>query len=94
MISPVYCKQFIGRPVGVRLRDGSVHRGILHSVTDTGIHFRPLQGARTIDGDDTIKVDVLQNLPQSGIDCEKAFWPFFFLPFLAISLLWPLAFWW
>jgi hypothetical protein len=93
MITRTYCMKYIGQPVGVRLRDGRVHRGILHSVTDHGIHLRPLP-VRTVDGDNTIKVDVLQNLPQTDLDGKEVFFPFLFFPFLALSLLWPLAFWW
>jgi hypothetical protein len=92
VVTREHCMRFIGKPVGVRLRDGRIHQGILHSVTADGIHLRSLP-ARYVDGDDTIKVDVLQNLPQTDLDEKEAFFPFFFLPFLALSALWPLAWW-
>jgi hypothetical protein len=38
-------------------------------------------------------IDLLQNMPQPKGDVKEAFFPFFFLPFLALAALGPWGWW-
>jgi hypothetical protein len=44
------CKQRIGRPVQITMRDGSVHRGIIDRVTPNRLYLRPLRPNRNYGG--------------------------------------------
>jgi hypothetical protein len=97
LITPGYCRQFISRHIAVRTIDGAIHRGILHSVTSDGIYVRPITGARLTSNnkaDNNLDVTLLQQLPESELHAQEVLFPFFFLPFLALAALWPLALWW
>ena len=96
MITPGHCMRFIGRPVIIHTRDGVTHRGVLHSVTGDGIYMRPIGGGARLAneaGDSTANIDLLQNMPQPKDDVEEAFFPFFFLPFLALAAVGPWGWW-
>lgn len=36
------CKQYTGRPVGIRTKDGSVHRGFITNVDNSNVYLRPM----------------------------------------------------
>ena len=58
--------------------------------------MRPVGGgARLANETDasTVNIDLLQNMPQPKDDVEEAFFPFLFLPFLALAALGPWGWW-
>jgi uncharacterized damage-inducible protein DinB len=89
--------RFMGRPVVVHTRDGAIHHGILHSVTGDGIYMRPFGGGTTRFASatdvNTANINLLQSMPQPEDDVEEAFFPFLFLPFLALAALGPWGWW-
>lgn len=89
------CLQHVGKPVVVRTHDGAMHQGILHRVTHDGIYLRRMgAGYAAAERED---LDAQQAIEHEGEQqAEEAFWPFFFLPFLALSALWPWygGWWW
>lgn len=86
---------YMGQHVVVQTRDGAIHHGILHSVTNDGIYVRPIQGqARLAGGTTSQPVDLLTNLKQSDADAEEAWWPFWFFPWWGIGGFWPWGWWW
>ena len=97
MVTRTHAMSFIGQHVVFRTRDGSTHHGILHSVTNDGIHVRSIdgRGIRIMKGtvQEDHDADLLQNMPQLTDDVSEAFWPLFFFPFLALAFLWPWAWW-
>lgn len=82
----------VGRPVYVHA-NGRVHYGILHSVTTDGVYLRSLNRQTTVKADhaDPLNLDPLLFTDTGNIELEEVFWPFFFLPWLAIGALGP---WW
>lgn len=98
LITQNHAVRFTGQHVVFRTKDGIIHHGILHSITNDGIMIRSINGrsTRLANGtaDEIDSVDVLQNTQQSLDDVEEAWWPFFFFPFFALWWLWPWAWWW
>jgi hypothetical protein len=98
VITRSHCLRFIGQHVVFRTRDGAIHHGILHTVTDSGIYVRPVNGrtTRLASKTDSSGTDIalLQNIPQTADDITVVQWPFFFFPFLALAFLAPLAWGW
>lgn len=98
MVSRTHAMRFVGQHVVFRTNNGVTHHGILNSVTDDGIHIRPIdgRGTRLMNGTvvENVDADLLQNMTQKTDDVNEAFWPFFFFPFLALAFLWPWAWWW
>ncbi|MCL6452436.1 MAG: hypothetical protein K6T78_02280 [Alicyclobacillus sp.] len=94
MVTREHVMPYLGQHVVVRTRDGAVHHGILHSVTNEGIYLRPIRGrlasADTADG----SVGLLGQLPDRGVDAHEAWWPFWFFPWWWIGGFWPWAWWW
>ncbi|OPG15033.1 hypothetical protein [Ferroacidibacillus organovorans] len=99
---PLYhqARSLYGQPVCVHAY-GRAHYGVIHHVTADGIHLRQMNtnGARTV----SIRQNDQDNLPSADAvsaihhgeseSLEQVFWPFFFLPFLAISALSPWWYW-
>ncbi|RFB10185.1 hypothetical protein DZB84_23160 [Bacillus sp. HNG] len=44
------CRRYRGRAVEIRMRDGRVHRGIIHRVTGDRVYLRPLGPRRNFGG--------------------------------------------
>ncbi|MGY0694884.1 hypothetical protein ACW2QC_19300 [Virgibacillus sp. FSP13] len=44
--SPIYrqCLGCVGRPVGIRTKDGRMHRGVVTRVSNSHVFLRPLEG--------------------------------------------------
>lgn len=42
--SPYYdqCKKYMGRSVGIRTRDGQMHRGVITNVDNSQVYLRPM----------------------------------------------------
>ncbi|WP_156040063.1 hypothetical protein [Alicyclobacillus macrosporangiidus] len=97
MITRTHCMPFIGQPVVARTRTGVTHYGILHTVTGDGIYLRRVGGGipRLVSETDVnaANLDLLQNMPQPTDDVRQAFFPFFFLPFLALAAIGPWGWW-
>jgi hypothetical protein len=99
VITRSHCMRFMGQHVVFRTRDGAMHHGILHTVTDGGIYVRPVYGRTTRlashagNSDHNIAL-LLQNSPQTADDIAVVQWPLFFFPFLALAFLAPFAWWW
>ncbi|MCF8564352.1 hypothetical protein LLE49_06285 [Alicyclobacillus tolerans] len=95
MITRAYVMPYVGQRVVVRTRDGVIHHGILHSVTDGGLYLRRMGGANArASGPQSRDASLLNELPQSGSDVSEAWWPLFFLPWLAVAAFWPWGLWW
>lgn len=43
------CTKYMGRPVGIRTRDGHMHRGVITNVNNSHVFIRPL-GNRNLGG--------------------------------------------
>lgn len=88
-------QQHIGRPVIVHSSYG-VHRGILHHIDNNGMYLQLQGGGRRLAvGEANLDVQILENA-QGDVDAEVAFWPFFFIPWLAAWALYPGwgPYWW
>lgn len=84
---------YLGQHVMVRTRDGAMHHGILHSVTNDGIYLRPSQGRTRLAASHMLQsTELLMNLNQSE-DMQEVWWPFWFFPWWGIAGFWP-WFWW
>lgn len=96
MITRGHCLPFVGQHVMVRTRAGAMHHGILQSVTNDGIYMRPMTGTmRTVEGTrSTQYVQLLGDTPQVVDDIQEAWFPFFFLPFFALSAIGPWGWYW
>lgn len=97
MITRAHCLPFVGQRVVVQTRDGAMHDGILHSVTNDGIYMRPVAARRAglvSDIGDVSVTDVLQNMPQSTDDLREVFFPFLFFPFFALGGIGRWGWWW
>ncbi|KPV41849.1 hypothetical protein [Alicyclobacillus ferrooxydans] len=93
MITRAHVMPYVGQYVVVRTRDGAVHRGVLHSVSNDGIYVRPVNG-RLASGDmNGDRMQLLGQLPDKGTDAEEAWLPFLFFPWFWIGAFWP-WFWW
>ncbi|WP_010677965.1 hypothetical protein [Bacillus timonensis] len=44
------CNRYRGRAVEIRLRDGRVHRGVIHRVTGDRVFLRPMGPRRNLGG--------------------------------------------
>ncbi len=95
MITRQHVMPYIGQRVVVRTNDGAIHHGILHSCDGNGIYLRSIgNGVRMVNTDRAEQsVSLLHELPQNT-EITEAWWPFFFLPWLAIAAFWPWAWWW
>lgn len=89
---PLYhrARGLVGQPVYVHA-NGRVHYGVLHHVTNDGIYLRKGNATGMASGVSEHELEALPFASQEGVDAEQAFWPFFFLPWLAIGALGP---WW
>jgi len=89
---PLYhrARGLVGQPVYVHAH-GRVHYGILQHVTNDGIYLRKGNATGMASGakEQSLETQLLE--APEGTDVETAFWPFFFLPWLAIAALGP---WW
>ena len=93
MITRAHVLPYVGQRVVVQTRDGTIHHGILHSVSNDGIYVRGIQGQpRLTQGTESPTASLLADLPPSG-EVNEAFWPFFFFPWFWIGAFWP-WFWW
>lgn len=95
VITREHVMPYVGKRVVVQTRDGAMHHGILHSVTNDGIYVRPLQGrARLAIGSSNQSAELLDKGTPSGADIEEAWWPFWFFPWWGIGGFWPWGWWW
>ncbi|MDP9728721.1 hypothetical protein ACOJUR_10205 [Alicyclobacillus tolerans] len=95
MVTRAHVTPYVGQRVVVRTHNGAIHHGILHSVTNDGIYLRPLRGQwQPANCQEQAQYEVLTRKNGSQEDVEEAWWPFFFLPWLAIAAFWPWAWWW
>lgn len=95
MITRQHVMPYLNQPVTVHTHDGTIHHGILHSVQSNGIYLRQMRGnVGMVSGDGSSSPMLLNISPQADGDVTEAFFPFFFLPFLAIAALGPWGWWW
>ncbi|MDQ0188388.1 hypothetical protein JI721_15720 [Alicyclobacillus cycloheptanicus] len=97
MITRAHVMPYIGQRVVVRTHDGAVHHGILHHVTNDGIYLRKMGPGPRLAADaksSSEAVVPLGELPQTPGEADLAWWPFFFLPWLAIAAFAPWGWWW
>ncbi|MCY0874692.1 MAG: hypothetical protein OWT28_00170 [Firmicutes bacterium] len=90
---PLYhhARSLVGQPVYVQA-GGRTHYGILHHVTSDGIYLRKGNANGMASGVSEHSLETLPFSTADNTDTEPAFWPFFFLPWLAIGALG--AWWW
>lgn len=97
MITRAHCIPYIGQRVIAHTKDGRLHDGILHSVTNDGMYLRPVVAGRVRPVSHANKsdsqVDLLAQMPGES-ELQEAFFPFFFLPFFALAAFSPWAWWW
>ncbi|WP_156807403.1 LSm family protein [Effusibacillus pohliae] len=78
----------VGRPVIAHHVNGTVYRGILHSVTDDGIYIRPLSGTRYVSGKTKDRrFCYADNRKQETLHPEPVFWWWWFIPWAALVAL-------
>lgn len=86
---------YMNQRVIVHTRDGAVHDGILHAADGNGIYLRrPGTNVRMANASrESMSAALLNELPQET-EATEAWWPFFFLPWLAIAAFSPWYWWW
>ena len=99
---PMYsqARTLYGQPVCVHAY-GRAHYGVIHHVTADGIYLRQINtnGVRPVSsrqGDPEIftTADAERAIHHGEAETyDQVFWPFFFLPFLAIAALSPWWYW-
>ncbi|QSO46052.1 hypothetical protein [Alicyclobacillus mengziensis] len=95
MITRSYVEPYIGQRVVVRTHDGVTHHGILHAINNNGMYLRPIRGqAGLAQGTADSSPQLLDHKGSEQGDIEQAWWPFFFLPWLAVAAFWPWGWWW
>ncbi len=97
MVARAHAMRCVGQHVVFQTRDGVLHQGMLHSVTDGGIYVSPIRATpqnASMSDSTADRIDVLQNVPRSLNHVEEAYWPFLFFPFMALLFLLPWAMWW
>ncbi len=97
VITRAHVLPYVGQRVVVRTHDGMVHHGILHSVTHDGIYLRTIQGtglASDMQRNDPTSVQLLDRVGSQNAEYQQAWWPLFFLPWLALAAFWPWVWWW
>ncbi|RIV22989.1 hypothetical protein D2Q93_08475 [Alicyclobacillaceae bacterium I2511] len=98
MITRAHVLPYVGQRVVVRCHDGVVHHGILHSVTNEGIYLRPLQGsaglASNASQSDLTAIQLLDTARLQDNEYQQTWWPFLFLPWLALAAFSPWGWWW
>jgi len=73
----------VGQPVYVNAH-GRTHYGVLHHVTTDGIHLHQNRVGMA-SGISEVGLENTPFLSDQDADIEPAFWPFLFLPWLAIA---------
>ncbi len=91
---PLYnhARSLIGQHVYVHAY-GRVHQGILHQVTTDGVYLQPVRGSQMMSAhiSEDSNIALALNASANNLEAQQVFWPFFFLPFLAIAAMGP---WW
>lgn len=82
----------LGRPVVVHSTYG-VHYGVLHHVDGNGIYLQQMPRGQVLSGEEN-PIAVPLNQQSGDSDIEKVFFPFFFLPWLALGAIGPWGYWW
>ncbi|UOF89475.1 hypothetical protein LSG31_16485 [Fodinisporobacter ferrooxydans] len=76
-----FCNGYVGKQVMVRLKNGTVHQGVLHSITNEGIVLRPANGnqfaAGTAHSNGNIQQAILGE--SDGTEATQTWWPVWFL---------------
>lgn len=95
MITRAHVQPYIGQPIVVHTHEGTVHRGVLHSVNNNGIYIRPMRGRTGLAGGTASELtpEVLGDLDADS-DVTEAWLPFFFIPWLAMAAFYPWGWWW
>ncbi len=84
--------QYIGRPVVVHSHYG-VHYGVLHHCDDNGLYLvQSRVGLASTEDLETNGVP-LCDIPTDN-QINQVFFPFFFLPWLALAAIGPWGYWW
>lgn len=78
-------RRLVGQHVYVHAH-GRIHHGILHHVTREGVYLQQM-GPRTVSGESSDAVSLAPSTDSDRVDAENVFFPFFFLPWLAIGAL-------
>lgn len=91
-----HAQRYIGQPIIAHHVNGTVHRGILHSVTNEGMYIRRTgSGAGYASSDEVESSFTHVDHPElEGTDAESVFFGLGFLPWLALSGFWGGGFWW
>ncbi|MCY0869578.1 MAG: hypothetical protein OWT27_03190 [Firmicutes bacterium] len=97
---PLYhhARRLVGQHVYVHAY-GRVHHGVLHQVTPEGLYLQRVDGARTVSAPweagslAQVQAELAPLAAATGDDAqaEQVWFPFFFLPWLAVAALGP---WW
>ncbi|KEO80834.1 hypothetical protein [Tumebacillus flagellatus] len=87
-----HAMRYVGQPIVAHHVNGTVHRGILHSVTPQGMYIRYGAGYASTDEVETRFTHLdLQNM---GQDAEEVFFGLGFLPWLGLAGFWGGGLWW
>jgi hypothetical protein len=83
-----YAMRLVGQRVIARHVNGTAYHGVLHSVTDHGIYMMNARGIRPVSAEmSTVTVEHAILDSDAKTDVSEAFFPFFFLPFVALFAL-------
>lgn len=87
--------QNIGRRVIVHSTYG-IHDGILHHCDDHGMYLQLMRGGARVVSGSKVAGNNVTTLDGAANDdkVSEAFWPFFFIPWLAAAALYPWGYWW
>lgn len=89
-----HAMRYVGQPIVAHHRNGTVHRGILHSVTNEGMYIRPHGAGFASSDSNSQEAAHADGSLQLDQDAESVFFGLGFLPWLALSGFWGGGLWW
>ncbi|TCP52867.1 hypothetical protein EV586_107110 [Tumebacillus sp. BK434] len=90
-----HAQRFVGQPIVAHHMNGTVHHGVLHSVTNEGMYIRyPGAGLAAADSKELAFKDALLQNTEDQPDVEPVFFGLGFLPWLALAGFWGGGLWW
>lgn len=89
-----HAQRYVGQPIVAHHVNGTVHRGILHSVTNEGMYIRYSRAGYAAGDKDNVFDNALLPLADDA-DIEPAFFGGFgFLPWFGLAGFWGGGLWW
>lgn len=85
--------RYVGQPIVAHHVNGTIHRGVLHSVTPDGMYIQ--YGPQNVSADQAENAFAHSDLHTKGkVEAEPVFFGLAFLPWLALGGFWGGGLWW